>query len=99
MFGFGTARPLLPAGEPPSHRSRQRRGFPGLVLAILTDARVRLVESDARKCAFLLEAARAAGAQVKIDQWRSESLPPAALRCGYRARPWRRLPELLAHAL
>jgi 16S rRNA (guanine527-N7)-methyltransferase len=36
-------------------------GFPGLVLAILGVRQVHLIESDARKCAFLVEAARAAG--------------------------------------
>jgi 16S rRNA (guanine527-N7)-methyltransferase len=36
-------------------------GFPGLVLAILGVPNVNLIESDARKCVFLVEAARAAG--------------------------------------
>lgn len=36
-------------------------GFPGLVLAILGIPEVHLIESDARKCAFLTEAARAVG--------------------------------------
>lgn len=36
-------------------------GFPGLVLAILGVPAVHLIESDARKCVFLAEAARAAG--------------------------------------
>lgn len=36
-------------------------GFPGLVLAILGIRQVHLIESDTRKCAFLAEAARAAG--------------------------------------
>ncbi len=39
-------------------------GFPGLVLAILGVPNVHLIESDARKCAFLAEAARAAGLEV-----------------------------------
>ena len=39
-------------------------GFPGLVLAILGVSTVRLIESDARKCIFLTEAARAAGLEV-----------------------------------
>jgi len=39
-------------------------GFPGLVLAILGVATVHLIESDARKCVFLAEAARAAGLTV-----------------------------------
>jgi 16S rRNA (guanine527-N7)-methyltransferase len=39
-------------------------GFPGLVLAILGVSNVHLIESDARKCVFLAEAARAAGLEV-----------------------------------
>ena len=39
-------------------------GFPGLVLAILGVPNVHLIESDARKCAFLAEASRAAGLEV-----------------------------------
>jgi 16S rRNA (guanine527-N7)-methyltransferase len=39
-------------------------GFPGLVLAIMGVANVHVIESDARKCVFLAEAARAAGLEV-----------------------------------
>jgi 16S rRNA (guanine527-N7)-methyltransferase len=41
-------------------------GFPGLVLAIATGIEFTLIESDARKAAFLMEAARATGAPAKI---------------------------------
>jgi 16S rRNA (guanine527-N7)-methyltransferase len=58
-------------------------GFPGLVLAILRpDLVVRLVESDARKAAFLAEAARAtlgsdqAKARAVIIRARAETLDP-----------------------
>jgi 16S rRNA (guanine527-N7)-methyltransferase len=51
-------------------------GFPGLVLAILGVAGVELVESDARKCAFLREAARIADAPVTVHHARIEALPP-----------------------
>lgn len=53
-------------------------GFPGLVLAILrgTAAPVHLVESDARKCAFLAEVARVTQADVIIHNCRTEALPP-----------------------
>ena len=70
--------PLLPSGRPRLIDLGSGAGFPGLVLAILTPARVRLVESDARKCAFLFEAARVTGAAVDIANARIESLPPAA---------------------
>ena len=52
-------------------------GLPGLVLAILNpELAVHLIESDARKCAFLREAARETAAEVKIHHSRIESLPP-----------------------
>jgi 16S rRNA (guanine527-N7)-methyltransferase len=51
-------------------------GLPGLILAIVADRQVDLIESDARKCAFLLEAARVTGASVKIHRGRAEGLAP-----------------------
>ena len=51
-------------------------GFPGLVLAIMGVPGVELIESDARKCAFLREAARVAAAPVEIRNARIDSLPP-----------------------
>lgn len=49
-------------------------GFPGLVLAIMGVPEVHLVESDARKCAFLREAARAANAKVTVHNKRIEAV-------------------------
>jgi 16S rRNA (guanine527-N7)-methyltransferase len=51
-------------------------GFPGLVLAISGVAGVELIEADARKCAFLREAARLAAAPVVIRNARIEAVPP-----------------------
>jgi len=51
-------------------------GFPGLVLAIVRDRPVHLIESDARKCAFLREAARVSGAPATIHNARAEALAP-----------------------
>lgn len=51
-------------------------GFPGLVLAIAGVSGVELVEADARKCAFLREAARVAAAPVTIHNARIEAVPP-----------------------
>jgi 16S rRNA (guanine527-N7)-methyltransferase len=52
-------------------------GFPGLVIAIqlvnIADARVHLVESDQRKCAFLREAARETAAPAEIHNMRLEN--------------------------
>jgi 16S rRNA (guanine527-N7)-methyltransferase len=52
-------------------------GFPGLVLAILGVPEVHLVESDTRKCAFLVEAARLFAPQpVRIHRGRIEEIEP-----------------------
>ena len=56
-------------------------GFPGLVIAIIAaraapDLRVTLVESDARKCAFLRAAARETDVDVTVLTQRAESLAP-----------------------
>ena len=53
-------------------------GFPGLVVAICApnreDRQVSLVESNARKCAFLREVVRETGCSVEIHDRRIESL-------------------------
>jgi 16S rRNA (guanine527-N7)-methyltransferase len=51
-------------------------GFPGLVLSISGVPEVELVEADARKCAFLREAARVAAAPALIRNSRIEAMPP-----------------------
>lgn len=51
-------------------------GFPGLVLAILGAPEVHLIESNARKCAFLREAARLSGVVAKVHNARIEALEP-----------------------
>jgi len=53
-------------------------GFPGLVLAMLTNWRVHLVDSDQRKCAFLRQVALAAGIldRVAIHAQRFEAVAP-----------------------
>ncbi len=48
-------------------------GFPGMVLAIATGIAFTLIESDTRKAAFLLEAARATAAPVKVLNTRIET--------------------------
>lgn len=52
-------------------------GFPGLVLAIAAEDQplaVHLVESDSRKCAFLIEVAQATKTKVQIHAVRAETL-------------------------
>jgi 16S rRNA (guanine527-N7)-methyltransferase len=68
---------------PPAPPDRPRRlvdlgsgaGFPGLVLAVLGAGEVHLVEADARKAAFLREAARVTGTEVAFHVKRAETLP------------------------
>ena len=61
MLDSAQLQPYLPAETRSLVDMGSGGGFPGLVLAILGVANVHLIESDARKCAFLAEAARAAG--------------------------------------
>lgn len=56
-------------------------GFPGIVVAIMgqevwPEAQFTLVESDARKCAFLNEAVRTAGVRATVLNARIESIEP-----------------------
>jgi 16S rRNA (guanine527-N7)-methyltransferase len=73
-------------------------GFPGLVLAILligrADVTVHLVESNARKAAFLREAVRITGARAVIHDARGEDLAPLGADLVL-ARALAPLPELL----
>jgi len=62
--------------EPEPHRSWQRRRVPRPGAFDIRRAGVELVEADARKCAFLREAARVAAAPVAIRNSRIEALPP-----------------------
>jgi len=89
--------PLIPAGTTRAIDIGSGGGFPGLVLAIATGIPFDLVESDARKCAFLSEAARLTGAPAKIHNCRIEAsgLAPAPL---VTARALAPLDKLLALA-
>jgi 16S rRNA (guanine527-N7)-methyltransferase len=73
-------------------------GFPGLVLAIATGIEFTLIESDARKAAFLMEAARQTLAPVKVLTSRIEGakVAPAGL---ITARALAPLDKLLGLAL
>jgi 16S rRNA (guanine527-N7)-methyltransferase len=71
--------PHIPAGTQSLVDLGSGAGFPGLVLAIMGVAGVELVEADARKCAFLREAARIAAAPVTIRNARIEALPRHAV--------------------
>ena len=69
-------------------------GFPGLVLAILGAPEMHLVESDQRKCAFLLEAARVTETRVTVHNARIEALEPLVADV-IAARALAPLPKLL----
>lgn len=71
-------------------------GIPGLVLSILGRPDVHLVESDARKCVFLREAARHCDAPVTVHRGRIESLDPwpTAIAVARALAPLDRLIEL-----
>ncbi len=77
-------------------------GFPGLVLAIALkstrpDARMTLIESDARKGAFLNEAIRATGANARVITGRINDIAPSGADV-VTARALAPLPRLLGFA-
>lgn len=75
-------------------------GFPGLVLAAcLTDpnARITMIESVGKKCAFLRAAVQAAELPAKVIQGRVEAINPVQADC-ITARAFAPLPKLLAYA-
>lgn len=72
-------------------------GFPGLVLAILGVPEVHLIESDARKCAFMREVSRETSAGATIHPVRIESAPRITADV-ITARALAPLPALVAHA-
>lgn len=73
-------------------------GLPGLILAILGGPQVHLIESDARKCAFLHEAARVTGAKLTIHNKRIEAAPLLEADV-VTARALAPLAQLLDHAV
>jgi 16S rRNA (guanine527-N7)-methyltransferase len=64
--------PHIPKGVARAIDLGSGAGFPGMVLAIATGIEFTLIESDTRKAAFLMEAARATGAPVKVLNTRIE---------------------------
>ena len=91
-------KPLIPEEAKTLTDLGSGAGFPGLVLAALCPGlEVTLIESDARKSAFLGEAARRMGLEKlpKIVVGRIESVPAGA--CGHRHRPGARTAGPIAH--
>jgi 16S rRNA (guanine(527)-N(7))-methyltransferase RsmG len=89
--------PLLPTTPDVLVDFGSGAGFPGLVLAIVAGWRAHLIEADARKAAFLREAARLTAADVVVHVARAED---AAVRQApvVTARALAPLPRLLALA-
>lgn len=82
MLDSAQLLPLLPEIRPGSDGAiadfGSGAGFPGLVLAALTERPVQLIDSDIRKCAFLRETAQAMGIgnRVAVHAKRFEALTP-----------------------
>jgi 16S rRNA (guanine527-N7)-methyltransferase len=77
-------------------------GFPGLVIAAMMEERgapqqITLVESDARKCAFLRSVIREAGLAATVRAERIEDVPPLSATT-ISARALAPLPQLLEMA-
>jgi 16S rRNA (guanine527-N7)-methyltransferase len=89
--------PHIPEGTDRAIDLGAGAGFPGLVLAIATGIPFTLIESDARKAAFLKEAARQTAAPVSVLNCRIEQaeIAPAPL---ITARALAPLDKLLALA-
>ncbi len=77
MLDSAQLAPLLPADTRRIADLGSGAGFPGLPLAILLPKAVEvlLIESDSRKCAFLLEAIRETGAPAQVVAARIETIP------------------------
>ena len=78
MLDSAQLRPLVPDSARILVDLGSGAGFPGLVLAAMGVPEVHLIESDARKCAFLREVARALEVGVQIHNRRIEDMPSIA---------------------
>jgi 16S rRNA (guanine527-N7)-methyltransferase len=91
----------IPDGSPRLVDVGSGAGFPGLVLAILTDADCHLVESDQKKAIFLSTVIRECGLTATVHNDRVESLPclQASIITARALAPLDRLLPLLADQL
>ncbi|OYV35130.1 MAG: 16S rRNA (guanine(527)-N(7))-methyltransferase RsmG, partial [Rhodospirillales bacterium 20-64-7] len=91
----------IPAGTARAIDLGSGGGFPGLVLAIATGIEFTLIESDARKAAFLMEAARLTSAPAKVVNSRIEAarVAPASLVTARALAPLEKLLPLAAPLL
>ncbi|MDE8348302.1 MAG: 16S rRNA (guanine(527)-N(7))-methyltransferase RsmG [Acidocella sp.] len=93
--------PYMPPDIPFAIDIGSGAGFPGMVLAIATGVPFTLIESDKRKAAFLMDAARTLGAPVKVLATRIEDAktPPAMLLTARALAPLDKLLSLAAPLL
>ena len=89
--------PLLRDLAPPAADFGSGGGFPGLALALALDWPFHLIEANARKAAFLVEASAATGARAIVHRARIESVTLPPLRV-ITARGLATLDTLLGHA-
>jgi len=92
--------PLLPDG--PLADLGSGGGLPGIVIAIGREQETHLIESDRRKCAFLMEASRALGlGHVRVHPARIEAvrLPPMQVISARALAPLENLLPLAARIL
>ena len=97
MLDSAVLFPLIPTGVRTLVDLGSGAGFPGLVLAIMGVPEVHLIDSDARKCAFLAEAVRLFAPTARVHRGRINSIAriPADV---VTARALAELDELLGHA-
>ena len=98
MLDSAALYPLIPEGARVLVDLGSGAGFPGLVLAIMGMPEVHLVDSDARKCAFLAEAARRFAPNAKVHRRRIEDMEPVRADV-VSARALAELDKLLGHAI
>jgi len=93
--------PHIPAASPRLVDVGSGAGFPGLVLAILTDAECHLVESDQKKAIFLQTVIRECGLTATVHNQRIETMPclDADIITARALAPLDRLLQLLAAQL
>ncbi len=98
MYDSAQLLPLAAADRGPWLDLGSGAGFPGLVLAIMGARDVHLVESDARKAAFLREVARITGTAISLHVARIEEVAPfpAAVVTARALAPLPRLLDLAA---
>ena len=72
ILDCGQLMNFLPEGRYPIVDLGSGAGLPGMVLGILGVKNVKLIEANAKKCAFLREALRVTGTRVEVVECRIE---------------------------